>query len=302
MKSRLKNYTVTTLLTFFLISFLSITVNAQANNSYGFSIEKTGSGEPILFFPGLISSGEVWDNTIAQFSNNYECHVFTMPGYAGVPPVETDSYLERWKTGIIEYIESENLDRVTLVGHSLGGFLSLWIAAENHPAIKQVIVVDALPFLPAVMNPNAAAGFNEEAANNYLNSFAHLNEEQEFAGRLMMAQAMTHNEEKWETLAQWAVDSDLKTEAWSATEMMGIDLRDELSKIDIPVLVLGAYHQNPQFPDFTLEDMRQAYTSQYIKLRTLQFEVAKGAKHFIMFDKPDWMHQRMKAFMNLQTD
>jgi len=302
MQSKLNYLKVFSLLISYLFTVSAPEVSAQSTNPYGFEIEITGEGEPVFFFPGLISSGEVWAETVSKFSDRYECHVFTMPGYAGVPPVETESYLETWKTGITEYIESENLKEVTLVGHSLGGFLSLWIAIENHPAVKQIIVVDALPFYAGLMNPNAETGFNEEAANQYKNSFTQMNDEQQFATRMRIAQGMTNNSEKWKTIAQWSIDSDLKTEAWTATEMLGIDLRDEISKIEIPVLVLGAYNENQQFPDYTLEYMKQSYTSQYKNLRTFEFEVAKGAGHFIMFDKPDWMHQKMSTFMNNQVD
>lgn len=302
MRSKLKYLIVLPLFISYLFTALTPEVSAQTTGPYGFKIEVTGEGEPILFLPGLISSGEVWDETVSIFSDRYESHVFTMPGYAGVPPVETDSYLKTWKAGIIEYIESENLTQVTLVGHSLGGFLSLWIAIDNHPAVKQIIVVDALPFYAGLMNPNAETGFNEEAANQYMNSFAQMSDEQHFTTRMRIAQGMTNNSDKWKTIAQWSVDSDRKTEAWTATEMLGIDLRDEISKIEIPVLVLGAYNKNQQFPDYTLEYMKQSYTSQYKNLRTFEFEVAEGAGHFIMFDKPDWMHQKMSTFMNKQVD
>lgn len=302
MQLKWKYNKVILLLISYLFSISLTESNAQVTSPYGFKIEVVGEGKPILFFPGLISSGEVWDKTVSTFMESYECHVFTMPGYAGVPPVETESYLETWKKGIIDYIESESLEQVTLVGHSLGGFLSLWIGTENHPAVNKIVVVDALPFLAGVGNSNTTTGFNEEAAKQYMNSFAQMDDEQELASRIRVAQGMTHNADKWETIAQWAVDSDIKTEAWTANEMMGMDLRDKIAKIEIPVLVLGAYSENPQFPDFTLERMKKSFIEQYRSLSTLQFEVAEGAGHFIMFDKSDWMNRKMSAFINKQAD
>jgi len=266
-------------------------------SNFDFKVEISGEGDPILFIPGLISSGEVWAETVSVLSARYECHVLTMPGYASVPTQNDAPYLETWKSEIIRYIKDSELDQVTLVGHSLGGFLSMWIAAENIQEVKQIILVDALPFLAGTMNPNAETGFNENRAKQYMNSLSGLEHDQLYANRMMMARGMTGDSTRWEMLTEWAMNSDLKTEAYTATEMMGIDLRETISSISVPVLVLGAFEENPQFPGFTRERMKQVYLSQYQNVKNLRFEVADGSKHFIMYDKPEWMIEQMNDFM-----
>lgn len=279
-----------------LITIITVE-KGYGQSDFDFTVEITGEGEPVLLIPGLISSGEVWTETVSALSDRYECHVLTMPGFAGVPAQEEGPYLETWKSEIIRYIKENDLHQVTLVGHSLGGFLSLWIAAENLPELKQIIVVDALPFLAGTMNPNAETGFNKNSAQQYMNSLSGMDRDELHATRMTMARGMTNDSTRWEILTKWTMNSDLKTEAYSATEMMGMDLRDTIANITVPVLAIGAFDENPQFPGFTRERMEQTYLSQYQNIKNLQFEVADGAKHFIMYDKPEWMIEKMNDFM-----
>lgn len=284
----------------FLVSILAVITAIEkvyGQSEFDFDVEITGEGNPVLFIPGLISSGEVWAETVSALSDRYECHVLTMPGFAGVPAQDNGPYLETWKSEIIRYVKENELNKVTLVGHSLGGFLSLWITAENLQELNQIIVVDALPFLAGTMNPNAETGFDENSAKQYMNSLSRMAQDQLQSTRMMMARGMTNDSTRWKVITEWSMNSDLKTEAYSATEMMGIDLREDIANITVPVLAIGAFDENPQFPGFTRERMEQTYLSQYHNIKNLQFEVADGAKHFIMFDKPEWMIEKMTDFM-----
>jgi N-formylmaleamate deformylase len=296
-KRLLTQYTLFQLVIFCAVTVSLAQAQGQAQGHFNFQADVTGEGDPVIFIPGLLSGGAVWDETVEYFSDHYECHVLTLPGFAGIPAQEDGPYIESWKNEIVRYIQEQKMENVTLAGHSLGGFLSLWIASENISGLNQIIVVDALPYLAAANNPNAEPGFSEESAMQYMNSFSGYEQEQIYSMRMMMARGMTSDSTRWEQLANWAMASDLKTEAYSATEMMGMDLRESISNISVPVLVIGAYQENPQFPQYTLDNMRQTYLAQYQTIPNLRFEVAEGANHFIMFDKPDLMHSMMYDFL-----
>ena len=76
-----------------------------------------------------------------------------MPGFSGVPPEENPS-LKNWAKKIIDYIRKENIEKPILIGHSMGGGLALYIASTNTDLVKSIAVVDALPCLAAIYNPN----------------------------------------------------------------------------------------------------------------------------------------------------
>lgn len=276
---------------------MPLTITAQDNsNDFAFEVSVTGKGESVILIPGLLSGGDVWDELVNTLSPQYECHVLTFAGFAGVEPLSDGPYLSKWKQDILRYIVESGLTTVRLIGHSLGGFMSMWIGTENHPEIKQIAIVDALPFFALMMNPDAQTGFDEGAAKVYLESFAGLSEPELRNARMMTARGMVRDSTRYEQIVEWAMKSDLKTEAWSALEMMGKDLRDEIAAIDVPVLVLAAFAENPVFPQFTKEAVREMYASQYEKGKTVRLEVVEEAGHFIMFDQHEETFRLINEF------
>lgn len=284
---------------FTLIIFIFVlTQNLFAQ--YSFRFEKQGTGKPIIFIPGLISSAAVWDETVNKLSEGYECFTITLAGFAGESPLNNGPYLETYKSDIIKFISDKQLKEVTLIGHSLGGFLSLLVGLEKDPSIEKIIVVDALPFLPALSNPDAKEGFNEESAIQYQSNLRNTPEEQLYQMRLFTAQSFTNDSTKWNNMVEWFLSSDIKTEAYSSHEMMGRDLRQSIANIKIPLRIVVPFHTNPYFPDYTIEMAEQIYSMQYGAAQDVQLKIIDNAKHFVMYDQPEKFIESVKDFLNEQ--
>ncbi len=251
----------------------------------------------LVFIPGLISSGEVWTETLATLGDAYDCHVLTLPGFAGKPPLEKGPYLAAFKEVITGYIRQNQLTDVTLVGHSLGGFLSLQIGIDQPDFLKQIVVVDALPFLAGAMNPAAKPGIDSAMIRNYIASFAPYSEDKIRGMRLMSAKSNVLDSTQWASLVEWTMTSDLVTEANAAMELMGTDLRDDVAKIRVPVLVMAAFAPNPQFPTFTSDYVSRLYTAQYAALPDVKVLVTPHSRHFIMMDELNWMVDHIRTFV-----
>lgn len=129
---------------------LLIAVQIQAQSSYKVSV--TGKGKPVLLFPGFGCTAGVWAETVSRLSKTYECHTFTFAGFGQVPAIDTP-WLSTIKDDIITYVKTKKLNKPVLLGHSLGGTLSLWLASLEKDMFKKVIAVDALPGSAALMIP-----------------------------------------------------------------------------------------------------------------------------------------------------
>ena len=82
----------------------------------------------MILIPGLQCSGAVWNEAVAHYSDEYQVHVLTIAGFAGEPAIP-GLRLSTVRDDLIRYIRENKLDHPVIVGHSLGGFLALWIAA-----------------------------------------------------------------------------------------------------------------------------------------------------------------------------
>src|SRR5215471_7824354 len=82
-----------------------------------FAVKVTGAGPPVIFIPGLASAGEVWDGVVADLHEAHTCHVLTLAGFAGVPPIAAPM-LQQVRDALARYIVDRQLERPTVVGHS----------------------------------------------------------------------------------------------------------------------------------------------------------------------------------------
>ncbi|WP_394974378.1 alpha/beta fold hydrolase [uncultured Croceitalea sp.] len=266
------------------ILFLSISVNSQ---NKVFEVNVIGKGNPILLFPGFTCTGEVWKDLVTEISKTNECHVFTFAGFGDVAAIEKP-WLPKIKEAIIDYVEQQNLNNPIIIGHSLGGALGLWLATdENHPYSK-LIVVDALPSTGALMMPN----FNSENIayeSPWNNQLLGMNEVSFEKMASQMAAGMTLNTKKQQQITDWIIQADRETYVYGYTDLLKLDLREDIAKIEIPVKVLGATHP------YGLEMAKATYEKQYKNLKGYEIEFAEGSAHFIMYDKPEWFLEKIVA-------
>lgn len=283
-------------LTIFCFAF---SAQAQTTKKYdAFKVEVSGTGPHLILIPGAACSGEVWKETVKSLSKEYTCHVLTLAGYAGVKPFKTPPILAQITAALKNYIKTEASQPIVM-GHSIGGFLSLQLASQSKDLIQKVIVVDALPFLVAAGNPT----MTEEMAKQMplepmLKQYQQMDEDSFKAMQSQVIASMVTSKLDLETVLKWSMRSDRATMVYTMNEMMTNDLRDDLHEISIPVLVLGAYSKSSPY---TKEQTTNLYQTQYKNLASLDLKMADNSKHFIMLDAPEWYMQEVKAFLSKKS-
>lgn len=276
---------------------LLIAINVANGQSYSFKSEVTGSGSPLLLIPGLSSSGDVWDETVEQLKENYECHVVTLPGFAGQPAVERENYLYSVGDELIDYLKNEELEDAIVMGHSLGGFLTLYIGTKEPSLASKLIVVDALAFFGAQQNPMATPESSKAMAEMMKKNIEMQTPEQYEAMQPMMLRSMMKSESDVEVVMEWGRKSHTPTVAQAMYELYQLDLRDEISKIEVPTIVLGAWIGYKDY-GVTKEMTQRSFEIQYQKLKNVRIEMTDNGKHFIMWDDPEFFFSTVKNFLN----
>lgn len=272
-----------------LLVFVSVLITQISTAQKSFSVSVKGKGEPILLFPGFGCTGELWDETVAELSKTNECHIFTFAGFGGVPPIETP-WLSSIKDEVISYVKEKKLKKPTLLGHSLGGTLSLWLASLETELFKKAILVDALPATAALVIPNYK-GEIIEYDNPQSKMMLQMDKNSFDTMNLQSVAYMCLNKEKHEVISNWMSIADRKTYVHGYIDMLNLDLRKEIAKIKIPVVILAA-------TSLGIDVVKNTYATQYQNLPTVKILYAENAAHFVMYDQPDWFIENVKLALN----
>jgi pimeloyl-ACP methyl ester carboxylesterase len=100
-----------------------------------------------------------------------------------------------------------------------------------------------------------------------------------------------------ERLIAWGLASDRAAVTDAMCELFTADLRGDLAKISSPTLVLGTWVGYKEYTDRqrTEANLRR----QYAKLAGVQIRITDTARHFVMWDDPDWMFAQMDPFLGV---
>ena len=256
-----------------------------------FSVEVSGHGAPVLLIPGLSCGGDVWRATVEHYRRGHELHVITLAGFAGTPALPPGTPLMATvRDQLADYIRAHKLVKPVVVGHSLGGFLALWLAAREPEIVGGVVVVDALPYLPAVGDARLTVAEVEPRAEQ-LRAMLSAATPEAFARQNRAALAtMITDPKQADAVAVTSRRSDPKTVAEAMYELMTTDLRPSLAKVRAPTLVLAAAGGGDA------ATVRAAYEAQYAGLAGHTLAVATKARHFIMLDDPGFFFGQLDAF------
>jgi len=275
--------------------FLSI-IMLSAVSAYcqqkAFKVEIYGAGQPVILIPGYACSGDVWKSTVDALKGKYQLHVLTIAGFAGVPPIDTP-VLKNVKNELIQYVKENHLNQPVLLGHGLGAFMSLWAASEEPLLFSKIICVDGVPYISATIYPATSSidikkepAYNAETiVYNFVNMSQKEFEANEFKAMLAMVKDATHAR----LVTNWSAASDRKTLSSVYKEIGAIDLRNVISKINIPVLILGSNFRTKELTKKLFEDEYSHLANKLILI--------SPAKHFIMYDDPIWFREEVKNFL-----
>ncbi len=276
----------------FLAFNIIIQLSFAQETPKAFSVSVTGKGQPIILIPGFSCSGDVWKETVAHLKDRYECHVFTIAGFAGVAPIDTP-ILKTVRNEIIQYVLAKKLVKPIIIGHSMGSFLGLWVSSTAPKLFGKLVCVDGMPFLSALYNPNANADslkknpmYDPESTVKNFESLPDSGFIDNTAKALLW---QVNDTAKAREIATWQYRSNRRTLGLTLIELATTDLRKEIASITSPVLVLGSIY-------VTKEKSYELIGQQFKQLPGAVIHVA-DSKHFIMYDQPNWFYKELDIFL-----
>jgi pimeloyl-ACP methyl ester carboxylesterase len=251
---------------------------APAFTPTSFGVEVSGTGRPVILIPGLGCPGSIWQATVAHLAPTAQVHVLTLSGFAGRPPID-HPLVATVRTELAAYIRDRHLDHPVVIGHSLGGFLTYWLAATEPDLVGPVVAVDALPAIGAMPGgTEAAAGMRDRWKQMPAPEFA-ATTRQFFSG-------MANDPSQLEPLLAEIQRSDQRAMADAFYELFTTDIRADLPKITAPLLAILA---DSPYQKFIADQLGPVPHHEVVTL--------PHTKHIVMYDDPAGFHRALDGFL-----
>jgi len=261
---------------------------SYSQNTPSFNVIKKGRGkQTVIFIAGFASSSKVWDETVEILSKSKTSYTIGFSGFAG-SIAQDNPDLTVWENDIVAFIKKKRIRNPVLVGHSMGGIMALEITAAHPEMVSKLVVVDALPSLAAFYNPAFKRQENIDCAP-FITQFAGMSNSQFYNMQKTGIAQMVSSAERAATILDWSVKSDRKTLGKIYCQFINTDLREKLSAITAPSLIL----LEPSFKAKETEVNRQ-----YAGLRNADIRYADKGLHFIMYDDREWFINTLQSFLS----
>jgi pimeloyl-ACP methyl ester carboxylesterase len=103
--------------------------------------ETAGEGEPVVMVHGLSGSTRWWSRNVQDVAERHRIYLVDLPGFGIKHSLRRRFVLAETATWLSEWMEAVGLRRAHLVGHSMGGYLSVRLAASRPELVRRLVLV-----------------------------------------------------------------------------------------------------------------------------------------------------------------
>ncbi len=97
--------------------------------------------QPLVLLHGLFGSGDNWGTVAKHFAQQYQVISVDLRNHGKSPHSESQTYTDM-ANDLLELCDALGLERINLLGHSLGGKVAMQFATHHPDRLEKLIVVD----------------------------------------------------------------------------------------------------------------------------------------------------------------
>ncbi len=105
---------------------------------------KAGSGTPIVIIHGLYGSSDNWVNIGKRLSEKHTVYMLDQRNHGRSPFAKSHTY-DDLRNDLEEFFAHHKIEKATLLGHSMGGKVAMWFAADFPEKVEKLVIADIAP-------------------------------------------------------------------------------------------------------------------------------------------------------------
>jgi len=249
--------------------------------------EVYGRGRPVILLHGWLGSWGLWQETMTQLGRSYRTYALDFWGF-GESGKKRESYAVQDFVHLVDqFMELLGISQAPLVGHSMGGTVSLMVAIQHPHRVRKVVVIGS----PIV---GSSLSFLLKAFGQRLIAYVvHKNLWMLRFGFRLLASQYSRDRRWADMMDRDLSQTTLESFLMSIASLRRTDLRPQLSQIQVPVL--GMYGDKDIVVDPRQWEPLQAHLPQ------ASVERFHTAGHFIMLDEPGAFLQTLLNFLDYEV-
>ncbi|MGE0634831.1 MAG: alpha/beta fold hydrolase [Bacteroidia bacterium] len=106
--------------------------------------KKLGEGEPLIILHGLFGMLDNWFTLGKRFAGDFTVYLIDLRNHGQSPHSDLWNY-RAMCDDVVEFIQEHQLNNVSIIGHSMGGKVGMFFAAEGEDMLNKLVVVDIAP-------------------------------------------------------------------------------------------------------------------------------------------------------------
>lgn len=130
-------------------------------------IQKT----PIVLIHGFCESSTLWKSLSKELSNDFRILCPDLPGFGKSPLSKSDFSLEQIGDQIVSWLKSLGIEQCIVIGHSLGGYISLEVLRKYPDFFKAIGLINSSAFEDSIDKKENRNKLIEFIGNNGVDSF-----------------------------------------------------------------------------------------------------------------------------------
>lgn len=250
--------------------------------------EVYGRGRPVILLHGWLGSWGLWHRTMTQLGSFYRMYALDFWGFGESGKKRATYQVQDYIYLVNQFMEHLGIESAPLVGHSMGGTVSLAVAIQYPQRVRKAVVIgspivgSSLSLLLKIFGQHFAAWL------------VHKNLWGLKLGFRLLASLYSRDPNWYSMMERDLSQTTLESFLMSIASLRETDLRPSLHKISVPVM--GMYGDK----DNVVNPQQWKPLSQV--LPTARIERFHRAGHFIMLDEPDLFFSTLHNFLGTTND